>query len=254
MVTLIIRAKKNYAAYFPAEKTDDKHRGRPAIYGEKVKLTENFDQLRLFSKAACFIYGKVEDVRIMAADLLWKPAGAMIRFVFAMTSRGPIVLMCSDLTTDPVIALELYCSRIRIESMFDMLKNLIGAFRYRFWTKKMPPESGKPKKNKKLTSPASENLLTVRLCRGACERFVMLGAISLGLLQMIALKYSDAIWSQSEGFLRTGSRAIPSERTARLVIMNLLISNFRSLAPTAILRKIRVRYRGKKTPRRVRNR
>ena len=28
----------------------------------------------------------------------------------------------------------------------------------------------------------------------AYERFVMLGAISVGLLQLVALKYADAIW------------------------------------------------------------
>jgi hypothetical protein len=62
----------------------------------------------------------------------------MIHFVFAVTSRGPIVLMCSDLGQDPLIALQLYCIRTRIETMFDMLKNLIGAFNYRFWSKQLP--------------------------------------------------------------------------------------------------------------------
>lgn len=184
---------------------------------------------------------------IMSSDLLWKPAGSLIRFVFAITSRGPIVLMCSDLTIDPVKALELYCLRIRIESMFDMLKNLIGAFRYRFWTKKMLPESRKPKKNKKLNPPAAENIPSVKRCWEAYERFVMLGAISLGILQMIALKYTGLVWNQFEGFLRTKSRDIPSERTVKYVIMNLLVSNFRSLAPSAILRKIRERFCRKKT-------
>ena len=247
MVILITRAKKNFAAYFPAEKIDGKHRGRPAKYGEKVKLMEIFEQPHLFSKVTCLIYGKAEEVKIVAADLLWKPAGILIRFVFAMTSRGPIVLMCSDLTMEPKTILELYRLRIRIEGMLDMLKNLIGAFRYRFWTKKMQPESRKPKKNKRLVCPAEENIFTIRLCWEAYERFVMLGAICLGLLQMIALKYTDVIWSQFEGFLRTRSREIPSERTVRIVISNLLITNFRSLAPAAILQKIRDRFHVEKT-------
>ncbi len=41
--------------------------------------------------------------------------------------------MCSDLHQDPVVALELYYARVRIETMFDMLKNVMGVFRYRFW-------------------------------------------------------------------------------------------------------------------------
>jgi len=131
--------------------------------------------------------------------------------------------------------------------MFDMLKNLLGVFRYRFWTKKLAPVSRKPKKNKKLTTPAKENLSTVKICWDAYERFVMLGAIALGLLQMIALKYTDSVWGQFDGFLRTRSRAIPSERTVRIVIANLLVMNFRGIAPTGILRKIHKRFHDPKS-------
>jgi len=248
LITLIIRAKKNFVAYFPAEKTDGAGPGRPPVYGEKVRLMEIFDQLHLFSKVSCTIYGRTEEVRILSADLLWKPARALLRFVFAVTSRGPVVLMGSDLTVCPVTALELYCSRVRIESMFDMLKNLIGAFRYRFWTKKLRASSRKPKRNRKLSSPASESLPTVRRCWEAYERFAALGAVALGLLQIIALKYTDSVWSRFDGFLRTRSRAVPSERTARFVIADLLASNFRSLALTGILREIRDRFRRKIGP------
>ena len=249
LVTLIIRAKKNYAAYFPAEKKDVKHAGRPATYGLKVKVMEMFDHIDFFSKVTCRLYGKTEEVLLLSIDLLWKPTGSLIKFVFAMTSRGPIVLMCSDLTIDPVVALELYCLRMRVEGMIDMLKNLIGAFRYRFWTTKMPLCSRKPKRNKKLTAPAAENIPTVKLCWEAYERFAMMGAIALGLLQMIALKYTDSVWAKFDGFLRTRSRALPSERTVRIVIMKLLITNFHSLAPAAILREIRDWVRLKKRSR-----
>ncbi len=77
----------------------------------------------------------------MAINSLWKPTGEMIRFVLAVTSRGPIVLMCSDLCQDPLSALRMYCMRVRIEIMFDMLKNVIGAFNYRFRSKGMPEHS-----------------------------------------------------------------------------------------------------------------
>jgi len=245
-VHLIIRAKKNYTAYFQVSETKEKKRGRPTKYGEKVKLMECFDQLHLFSKQNCWIYGKYEEVMIMSSDMLWKPSGCLIRFVFAITSKGPIVLMCSDLNIEPIIALKLYCSRIRVECMFDMLKNMIKAFNYRFWSRMMPKESRKPKKNKKLTEPKSENIATIKRCWEGCERFAYLGAISLGLLQMIAVKYSDSVWSQYEGFLRTRSRELPSERTVKSVISNLLVMDYRSFAPSGILRKIRNHYLHKK--------
>ena len=122
--------------------------GRPAKYGEKVKLLELFDQSDLFLKVRCSVYGKIEDISITSLDLLWKPTGSLILFVLAVTSRGPIVLMCSDLNQNPITAIELYCARVRIETMFDMLKNLMGVFRYRFWTKRLARHSRKPVKNR----------------------------------------------------------------------------------------------------------
>jgi hypothetical protein len=246
LVTLIIRAKKNCTAYFEAVRSEGKKPpGRPRKYGEKVTLTELFDHTHLFSKVRCRIYGKIEEVPIMAVNLLWKPSGNLIRFVLATTSLGPIVLMCSDLSQDPVLALELYCTRIRVETMLDMLKNLIGAFRYRFWSKSMLRHSRKPKKNKDLKEPSSHALSAVRLCWEAYERFMILGAVSLGLLQMVALKYTDSVWIRFDAFLRTRSRELPSERTVRHVIARMILSNFLSFAPNAIMREIRERYFGK---------
>ncbi len=178
----------------------------------------------------------------MAINLLWKPTGSMIRFVLAITSRGPIVLMCSDLSQAPLLAVQLYCARTRVEIMFDMLKNLIGAFQYRFWSKLMPRHSRRPKKNKDLKKPSTQALHNVGLCWEAYERFVMLGAISLGLLQIIAIKFTDSIWSHFETFLRTRSRELPSERTVKHVIARLLLSNFLTFAPSAIMQEIRERY------------
>ena len=245
---LVIRAKKNCVAYFEVEKPEEKKPGRPLKYGVKVTLMELFDHIHLFSKMQCTIYGKVEDVSIMAIKLLWKPTGRMIRFVLAVTSRGPIVLMCSDLDQNPVKALELYCARTRVEIMFDMLKNLISAFRYRFWSKLMLRHSRKPKKNKDLKKPSPQALHNIEVCWEACERFVMLGAISLGLLEMIALKHTNSIWNCYDGFLRTRSRELPSERTVKHVLARLILRDFLTSAPRAIMREIRERYFGQKFP------
>ena len=248
LVTLIVRAKKNFVAYFQAEEPcGNRGPGRPAKYGKKVKLIELFDQTHFFSKQNCSVYGHIEAVSIATLDLLWKPTGGLIRFVLAVTSRGPIVLMCSDLTQNPITALELYCSRVRIETMFDMLKNLMGAFRYRFWSKRLPRHSRKPVKNRKLKKPARDNIATVKRCFAAYERFVMTGAIALGLLQLIALRFEESIWTRFAGFLRTRSRKVPSERTVKYVIENLLVEDLRSVAPSATMREIIAKCRKKKT-------
>ena len=249
LVTLIIRAKKNCVAYYAAKVPEGKKGpGRPAKYGEKVTLTDLFDLPHLFSKAQCLVYGKTEDISVMAINQLWKPTGDMIRFVLAVTSRGPIVLMCSDLNQDPLLAVRLYCMRVRVEIMFDMLKNVLGAFCYRFWSKGMPKHSRKPKKNKDLKKPASEDIKTVRLCWDAYERFAMLAAVTLGLLQLIALKYPKAVWNRTNFYLRTRSRELPSERTVKSVMTRLLISNLFIVAPVAIICEIKERYfKGKDT-------
>jgi hypothetical protein len=120
--------------------------------------------------------------------------------------------MCSDFQIEAVTALQLYCSRTRIEIAFDMLKNLIGAFKYRFWSKGLPIHSRKPKKNKKLKAPTKKNIAKVERCWIANERFAMLCAISLGLLQIISIKFHKTIWNHYDSFLRTRSRELPSER------------------------------------------
>jgi len=249
LVTLIIRAKKSYVAYYKAPKPPKGKRGRRPKYGKKVKLFDLFGQLHLFSKVKCEVYGKIEEISIMTLNLMWKPTGCMIRFVFAVTSRGPIVLMCSDLGQDPLSALQLYCVRIRVETMFDMLKNLIGAFNYRFWSKHMPQHSRKPKKNKDLKQPCPQAIAKVELCWQAYERFALLGSIALGLLQIISLKDTDNVWSNFDAYLRTRSRQLPSERTVKHVVARLLINNLLTFAPTAIIREIRKRYFAAKTPR-----
>jgi hypothetical protein len=132
--------------------------------------------------------------------------------------------------------------------MFDMLKNLIGAFSYRFWSKLMPRHSRKPKKNKKLkpVPPLSQD--NVGRCWEAYERFVMLGAVSLGLLQLISLKFGESVWHHFQGFLRTRSRELLSERTVKWVVADLIINNFFISLLHGIMGKIGKRYLGVSSP------
>jgi DDE superfamily endonuclease len=242
LVTILVRAKKSYVAYFPAERPDPPGPGRPRQYGDKVKLYEVFDYMHLFEHTPCQVYGALEDVSYLAVNLLWKPTGGFIRFIFALTSRGPIVLMSSDLKMSPVTAIELYCLRVRVETLFAMLKHLIGAFRYHFWSKRLPSHSRKPKKNQHLKQPTQEDVRQVQSCWEGCERFAMLAAIALGLLQLIALKFSPEVWGRFQTFLRTRSRHIPSERTVKDVVGHLVLEDFLSVAPSATMQEIRDRF------------
>ena len=241
LVEIVVKAKRNYVAYFQANPDDYIGIGRPNKYGEEIHLMEVFDHLYLFEKCPIRIYGKIEQVALLPLDLMWKPTHGLIRFVFVKTSRGPMVLMCSNLKQDPVAAIELYCLRTRIETMFEMLKHLLQVFHCRFWSKKMPRHSRTPKSNKTLQTPKTEDLKSVNDCWEATERFVNLGAIAMGLLQMSALIFSDQIWKRFNGFLRTRSRDIPSERTTKMVLAHLVVRDFLSLAPSATMREIQTR-------------
>ena len=231
---ILTRAKKNYVAYEPAKPQARPSAGRPRKYGDQITLTAVFETHKAqFSHASCEVYGHVETVSYLVLNLLWKPIKALLRFVFAITSRGPIVLMCSDLALDPLVAIALYCARVRIETLFAMLKSVLGAFAYRFWSKRLPRHSRKPKKNATLQAPPKEHLETVQKTWQACERFVMLGCITLGLLQLVALKFPHQVWDAFNMFLRTRSRALPSERIVKEVLAQELVRHFRKAASYA---------------------
>ena len=58
----------------------------------------------------------------------------------------------------------------------------------------------------------------------------MLGCVAVGLLQLVALKFHDQVWDGFNMFLRTRSRALPSERTVKTVLGQELVRNFHNVA------------------------
>jgi len=239
-LTILTRAKKSYVAYLEPHVPTPKPRGRPKKYGDKIKLKTVFKtHQEQFLQAECQVYGHVERISYLALNLLWKPIKGPVRFIFAITSRGPLILMGSDLTLAPLLAIELYCARVRVETMFSMLKSVLGAFAYRFWSKYVPRHSRKPKKNAALKPPPLQHLAEVHQTWQACEGFVMLGCIALGLLQLVALKFPGPIWAAFTRFLRTRSRALPSERTVKEVLAQELTLDFHNPKPSAMMQAIR---------------
>jgi len=242
LVEVITKAKKNYVAYFFAPPKPTHQPGPQPSYGEKVYLQECFNHPHLFHEIEANVYGKTESIRLMTLTLLWKPIGDTLLFVFAVTSRGPIILMATDLMMSPVNVLELYCARTRIEIMFDVLKHIIGAFKFRFWTKKMPSHSRKPCSNKNLKKPQPEDIEKVHTCWRAYESFVLCGAIAQGLLQLIALKFKESVWQQHCLYLRTKSRDLPSEKTVKQIFSQIVTTQLCILHENGIIQKIRLLF------------
>lgn len=239
LIQVITRAKKNYVAYWPALALTDKRRpGRPRLYGDKVRLWDVFDETYLFRSVTLTIYGQQETVQLLAGTLLWRPVKQRLLFVWAITSRGPIVLMCSDLAAKPETVLELYCHRTRIEILFATLKQVMGAFRFHFWSQYLPRHSRQPVSNQQLKAPPPQHIDKVKACWRAMEMFVFCASVATGLLQQCSLRYSDSLWQQQVLYLRTRSRALPSEKTVRQILAPRLLRQLMQSRPESLWGKI----------------
>jgi hypothetical protein len=243
-LVILTRAKKNDVAYFPATPKPAGRPGPQPRYGEKVHLMEVFDHPQGFDEVECCVYGQQERVRLMSVSLLWKPLGESLLFIFAITSRGPLVLMCSDLTLSPVTALELYCIRTRIELLFAVLKQLLGAFCFHFWTAHLPRHARRPTPNRSLKAPAVERQPTVAACWQAYEVFVFCALVAQGVLQLIALRFGVEVWQQHHLYLRTRSRDLPSEKTVRHVLATLVLKQLADLPSNSLIAQIRILFHG----------
>jgi len=247
-IHIVTRAKKNVVAYCkpPAKK---KHkRGRPRQYGKKLKLISLFD-----SKAECYtfhaakttVYGQSENIRYLVLDLIWKPIKGMARFILVETSRGRIILMTSDLNINPVTAIQLYCRRVTIETMFDTLKNTLGAMAYHFWSQYLSPASRRPKK-KKDQKHESLNPVQTQNTLAAIEKFVNVQLLVLGVLQLMAKEFSSEVKAKANCWLRTISTNTPSKFVTRTALVNILRNNLYGFAKDGITQLIRQKQNTRK--------
>jgi DDE superfamily endonuclease len=223
-VHLLTKAKRNYVAQ--------------TAEGERLKLWDRFDSVSEFAHAQCQMYGEKTTVSFLAENLYWGDNQRLIRFIWVTSPLGQIILMTSNLELKPEQAIEGYALRMKIETMFDRLKNLIAAFDYHFWSTDLPKHSRRPKKNAELLLPDHEKPESIQQCWNAYERFVNLGCLALGMLQLISLTFSQTIRDEFQGFLRTQPNDIPSERVTRSVLSKHIQNTLGKVKAGATLRMI----------------
>ncbi|MNO57459.1 hypothetical protein D3C76_479960 [compost metagenome] len=106
------------------------------------------------------------------------------------------ILISTDLTLAATDFIRLYAYRFKIECTFREMKQVLGAFGYRFWSKCIP------KLNRFLRKEEAHPLEVVKdeLDRYRIEQtiqviegFFMCQCITMGLLQLIALRFSSRI-------------------------------------------------------------
>ena len=229
---LITRAKRNVVGYKDPPPRTGK-RGAPRKYGEKLKLIQLFEDKRNeFQEAVIEIYREKKTILFLCLDLIWKPIKEKVRFVLVIDGGEMFILMCSDLTLSPQDIIRAYSYRFKIEVNFKILKHLMGAFFYHFWTSVWPKIGKRNESDLSSIGTQSENLIAQ--ATDAIEGFVNFGCIATGILQILALNFHQGIWKNYRGWLRTVTSAIPTEETVRSVVQEEFFHNFRVFSNTVI--------------------
>ena len=135
--------------------------------------------------------------------------------------------MTLDFSMDPLVAVDLYCRRVFIETLFDTLKNLQGAGQYRFWSKHLRPASRRPVRKDKSDAHSSRPKKTDNTL-AAIEKFMVVHLLVVGALQLLANRFPAHIFGQARCWLRTSCGAVPSEFVTRTALVHIIQTNILS--------------------------
>ena len=210
---LITRVRSNAVAYTLYDHQGIKKRGRPRLYGNKIALKSLFSNGQTMEQAASPVYGeKNVSLQYRVHDLLWRPAGRLVRFVVVIhPTRGRWLLMCTDKSLSAIEIIRLYGLRFKIEHGFKQAVRVIGAFSYHFWMKEMKPLRRR-NGNQYLHRESSDYRDAIKRKINAYHVFIHAGIVSQGLLQYLATSVPKLVWASFGSWLRTIRSGItPSE-------------------------------------------
>jgi len=207
---LVTRVKSNAVAYAPHLQRDPQKRGRPRLYGIKVKLKSLFNDPTPTQSAASPIYGEHNvTIRYRVCDLLWRPVGRLVRFVAVIhPSRGRCLLMCTDISLSAIQIIRLYGLRFKIEHSFKQAVRLIGSFAYHFWMQDMKPLRRR-NGNQHLHRESLDYRNAIKRKIHAYHVFIQAGVICQGLLQYLSVAFPTLVWNSFGSWLRTIRPGIP---------------------------------------------
>jgi hypothetical protein len=217
---LLTRAKSNAVAYLPVSQPAHRGKGRPKLYGKKVRLKDLAQDASAFTFAPSPVYGERDvTVRYRVLDLMWRPVGRIVRFcIVHHPVRGTIFLLCTDTTLEPLEMLELYGYRFKIELGFRQAVHVIGAYAYHFWMTDMKPvRRGSGDQYLHMKSDTYRQAIRRKL--RAYHVHVQLGCIAQGLLQHLSINHTAEVWRCFRSWLRTMNPAMPP---SELIVANAL--------------------------------
>ena len=162
------------------------------------------------------MYGKEQEIEYLSLNLLWGiKLYQELQFVLVKYNNVTTILVSTDLSLDPITIIEAYAHRFKIECMFREMKQQIHGFSYHFWNKKVPKLNKFKKKSEPdpLSTVSEDSRDSILGTIDAIERFVLCSEISMGLIQLIALKPCFVERIEKQRYLRTSTRGKVSEAT-----------------------------------------
>lgn len=241
---LVTRTRVNAVAYQKVAQPKVRRRGRPRLYGKKVRLRDLAKQTAQFIMIPSPIYGETRvNLQYRCIDLLWRPIGRLVRFVIVRhPKRGIVFLMTTDTGMDPYDVIMLYSYRFKIETGFRQAIHVVGTYAYHFWMKGMTPIRRRSK-NQYMHMKSEQYRHNVRRKMKAYHLHVQLGCIAQGLLLHLSLNFSAIVWREFRSWLRTMDKnKPPSELVVAYVLRDSLFDFLAVLAKIPLTRKFMVKY------------
>ena len=138
---LVTRVRRNAVAYRPPPRRRRAGPGRPRRYGRKLRLQTVLQNGSAFVSAPSPVYDeKGVQLTYTTRDLLWRPVGQLVRFVFVRhPHRGDLILLSTDPRLDPLDVIALYGYRFKIEAGFRQALQGLGTYAYHFWMARLSP-------------------------------------------------------------------------------------------------------------------
>jgi len=223
LVTLITKAKDHYTAWWkPISFDPDDKRTRPKVR-DSFNIKDLFKNTEDFIEETLTIYGESTKVKYLCVNLLWnRELFQEIRFVLVVMDGVKTILASTGLDLDPCKIIELYCYRFKIETFFRAFKQVLAGFACHFWCDRMPifkqfaTVGEMAAKLADVTDKISRD--SIINTYDAIEGFVLFACISMGLIQICSLKFSDLINQSEQRWLRTKTNIIPAEETTQLCL------------------------------------
>ena len=214
---IITMMKTNAVAYYPSIKVNK--RGRPKKYGEKVKLFNLFDSPNVKFISAPMLNDSKIIIQYCVLELFWRPVGGLVKFILTLhPEKGKSIVMTTDLSMNPLEAINCYTFRFKIEVMFKQAIYQVGTFMYHFWIKVMAPTKRFSKEKILQFAPKSFKD-KVKEKQNAYNLFIQLGFIAQGLMQYLSINCRQLVWNNFGTWFRTIRSNVPlSEKIVSLAM------------------------------------